>query len=252
MKGWDKTDAGCRHDVRPSREILRSSLCPPLFWKLSCSTSDFFFLRSKVFTTRRDEIAMGRQCASVAHLTILRTFQHIGCYPRLLEARVLSTAAGCQSQPLNSSEWGKARHRKWEQREVSLGRVRGMEEWALTKREAKWGRRDVGKTQQEEEPLVWPEYWRIPVYPSILPTHRGDTIFDREFFSLPNTLGFPFLFLLILFIFFPPLWLAHGLQLSLRIWLNFAGDPLDLEHNTKRVLKRIWYEGTTERDVGME
>lgn len=190
--------------LRPSREILRSSLCPPLFWKLSCSTSDFFFffLRSKVFTTGRDEIAMGRQFVSVAHLTSLRTFQHIRCYPRLLEARVLRTATGCQSQPLNSSRWGKAWHRKWGQREVSLGSVRG-------------------KAQEGEEPLlvplVWPENAGRPVYPSILPTHRGDAIFGRELFSLPNTLGFPFPFLLILFTFFPLLWLAHGLQLSLWI-----------------------------------
>lgn len=168
-----------------------------------------FFLRSKVFTTGRDEIVMGRQFVSVAHLTSLRTFQHIRCYPRLLEAQVLRTATGCQSQPLNSSRWSKAWHRKWKQREVSLGSVRGMEERALMKWEAKWGRRDVGKAQEGEEPLlvplVWPENSSIPVYPSVLPTHGGDAIFGRELFSLPNTLGFPFPFLLILFTFFPPL-----------------------------------------------
>lgn len=115
---------------------------------------------------------------------------------------MLRTATGCQSQPLNSSRWGKAWHRKCGQREVSLGSVRG-------------------KAQEGEEPLlvplVWPENASRPVYPSILPTHRGDAIFGRELFYLPTTLGFPFPFFLILFTFFPPLWPAHGLQLSLWI-----------------------------------
>lgn len=160
MKGWDKTDAGCRHDVRPSREILRSFLCPSLFWKLSCSTSDFFFLRSKVFTTRSDEIVMGRLCVSVAHLTILRTFQHIGCYPRLLEARVLRTATGCQRQPLNSSEVGYGTAQEVGTEESVPWQCERDGGVSADKAEAKWGpgrRRAFG--------LAW-------VLASILPTHR--------------------------------------------------------------------------------